>query len=216
MEVLAEEVWRARRTAHERRVDELDHAAPRTAAARREAPVEDFLFDYYSYRPGQLRRWHPGAGVTLSGESAHEYLRQPGYVETPDGITLDVDAFLARRGDTVRWVHDLLRRTAERPATSAVSACTSGRWSKAASRRRTAQRLATTSHAREAGRDRRGARRPVQPLRRVPFLHRAGAAANVLRPARETQHELEQGGCLHANMDLYKWAYKLRRSLRPS
>jgi hypothetical protein len=32
---------------------------------------------------------------------------------------------------------------------------------------------------------------------------------NVLQPTRESQPVLEQGGCLHANMDLYKWATKL-------
>ena len=32
---------------------------------------------------------------------------------------------------------------------------------------------------------------------------------NTLTPTRETQQELEQPGCLHATMDLYKWAYKL-------
>jgi hypothetical protein len=32
---------------------------------------------------------------------------------------------------------------------------------------------------------------------------------NLLQPTREGQADLEQGGCLHANMDLYKWAYKL-------
>ena len=32
---------------------------------------------------------------------------------------------------------------------------------------------------------------------------------NVLTPTREAQPALEQPGCLHANMDLYKWAYKL-------
>ena len=32
---------------------------------------------------------------------------------------------------------------------------------------------------------------------------------NAIRPSRETQVALEQPGCLHANMDLYKWAYKL-------
>jgi hypothetical protein len=31
----------------------------------------------------------------------------------------------------------------------------------------------------------------------------------VLQPTRADQQELEQPGCLHANMDLYKWAYKL-------
>jgi hypothetical protein len=32
---------------------------------------------------------------------------------------------------------------------------------------------------------------------------------NVLVPTRDSQPDLEQPGCLHANMDLYKWAYKL-------
>ncbi|MFI5356637.1 MAG: 3-methyladenine DNA glycosylase, partial [Opitutales bacterium] len=32
---------------------------------------------------------------------------------------------------------------------------------------------------------------------------------NRLQPARETGPQLEQRGCLHANMDLYKWAFKL-------
>ena len=32
---------------------------------------------------------------------------------------------------------------------------------------------------------------------------------NELRPTRADQPDLEQPGCLHANMDLYKWAYKL-------
>jgi hypothetical protein len=32
---------------------------------------------------------------------------------------------------------------------------------------------------------------------------------NRLQPTREAAPELEQRGCLHANMDLYKWAFKL-------
>ena len=32
---------------------------------------------------------------------------------------------------------------------------------------------------------------------------------NAVRPTREQQVQLEQPGCLHATMDLYKWAYKL-------
>jgi hypothetical protein len=36
---------------------------------------------------------------------------------------------------------------------------------------------------------------------------------NLLQPGRDTQVELEQPGCLHAGMDLYKWAYKLAPAL---
>jgi hypothetical protein len=32
---------------------------------------------------------------------------------------------------------------------------------------------------------------------------------NTVQPRFETRLEMEQAGCLHANMDLYKWAYKL-------
>jgi hypothetical protein len=32
---------------------------------------------------------------------------------------------------------------------------------------------------------------------------------NTVRPTRETQAAYDQPGCLHATMDLYKWAYKL-------
>jgi hypothetical protein len=32
---------------------------------------------------------------------------------------------------------------------------------------------------------------------------------NVHEPSRARVLDLEQGGCLHANMDLYKWAYQL-------
>jgi hypothetical protein len=36
---------------------------------------------------------------------------------------------------------------------------------------------------------------------------------NELTPSRDNQRSMEQPGCLHANMDLYKWAYKLAPAL---
>lgn len=57
--------WRAREAAHLERSGR--YALP--FAARRERgekhPVEDFLFTYYTLKPGQFMRWHPGAGVIL-------------------------------------------------------------------------------------------------------------------------------------------------------
>jgi hypothetical protein len=41
------------------------------------------------------------------------------------------------------------------------------------------------------------------------FFTPAARPLNRIQPTRETQHDNEQPGCLHANMDLYKWAYKL-------
>ena len=41
------------------------------------------------------------------------------------------------------------------------------------------------------------------------FFTPPAVGRNRLQPTRESQPELEQPGCLHAGMDLYKWAYKL-------
>lgn len=41
------------------------------------------------------------------------------------------------------------------------------------------------------------------------FFTPSARPLNLLQPTRDTQAELEQPGCLHANMDLYKWSFKL-------
>src|SRR5579875_386338 len=41
------------------------------------------------------------------------------------------------------------------------------------------------------------------------FFSAAAAPRNAGAPSRATQPQWEQPGCLHTNMDLYKWCYKL-------
>ena len=41
-------------------------------------PVIDFLFTYYTLRPAQLARWHPGFGVGLSGPASEAYCGSAG------------------------------------------------------------------------------------------------------------------------------------------
>ena len=84
--------WRARELAHRDRADALT-AEHRARAARGEKhPVWDFLFTYYSYKPAQLRRWHPGAGIVL--EDASERLDWRWYSAGPtvDSVVPDASA----------------------------------------------------------------------------------------------------------------------------
>src|SRR3954463_15016431 len=112
------EVWQERSRAHAERADALTagHRA-RKAAGQRHA-IEDFLFEYYTTRPSLLRRWHPGAGIGLEpirdGAAPHAGWRW--YRTDQDVVSLDVEAFLADRGDTVRFVRRLLTATAARAA----------------------------------------------------------------------------------------------------
>lgn len=41
------------------------------------------------------------------------------------------------------------------------------------------------------------------------FFTKEASPLNIYKPKLETRLQMEQGGCLHANMDLYKWATKL-------
>ena len=74
-ETLPEAVWRARQAAHQARVEPWVGPVIARAARGEKHPVEDFLFTYYGQRPGHLRRWHPGFGVTLEGPGAQEFLQ---------------------------------------------------------------------------------------------------------------------------------------------
>ena len=69
LEFLAPEVWQELRAAHERRIEPW--IAPRLVRGRRgeKHPVDDFLFEYYGYRPGLLRRWHPGFGRSVERDA---------------------------------------------------------------------------------------------------------------------------------------------------
>ncbi|WP_402469473.1 3-methyladenine DNA glycosylase [Isoptericola aurantiacus] len=206
--------WRRRADAHAARADALT-AVWRDARDRgRKHAIEDFLFTYYPTRVAHLRRWHPGAGVVLPGAAEHSSWRWYRDVTLPDGgtgATLDVAAFLAERGGTVRYVRSLVGATAGRPGTFGCFGL---------------HEWAMVYRDREAGRDHR---HPL-PLRLgtagtddVVESHRIGCShidafrfftpeareRNTLRPTRERQVAMEQPGCLHANMDLYKWCQKL-------
>lgn len=200
--------WRARRDGHERRVDgwTLGHLARRERGEKH--PVADFLFTYYSYRPAQLRRWHPGAGVVLAGADPADF--GPEYLPTAGGATLDTRRVLAKRAASVAWIGELQRRVADRPAQ--LGCFGMHEWAMVYRQAPGQQRHeAWPLRLPQAQTDR------VVELNRVRCTHfdayrfftDAARPLNALTPTRERQAELDQPGCLHANMDLYKWAYKL-------
>jgi hypothetical protein len=208
VQILPEPTWRARREAHESTVDSLLAPHLERAQRREKHPVEDFLFTYYSHRPARLRRWHPGVGVALGGD-ASEYAQLPGYVTTADGVTAT-----PRRPETLTWVHELLSRTAERPAQFGCFGL--HEWAmvyRTSAVRHTAVPLRLGS----AGTDAVVESLPVRcsHFDAFRFFTPEARDLNVLQPTREQQPDLEQPGCLHATMDLYKWSYKLE-PLTPS
>ncbi|WP_233439587.1 MULTISPECIES: 3-methyladenine DNA glycosylase [Lentzea] len=171
-------------------------------------PVMDFLFTYYSHRPVRLERWHPGPGVVL--EDAAEYLEFPHYKATPDGVALDVESFLGQRAKTVEFVRQLLTATLSRPPRLGCF----GLHEWAMVYRQEPEEIRHNAWPLRLGSD--GTDRVVEASRiqcghfdAFRFFTQPARPRNALQPTREDQVANEQPGCLHANMDLFKWAYKM-------
>ena len=203
-----EDGWRPLEAAHHARVDALTaaHLSRRHDALAH--PVEDFLFTYYSHRPAQLRRWHPGPGVALEG--AIERADWKCYAYADGAAAVDLEGFLATRGATVRFVRDLLSATAARPAHLGCF----GLHEWAMVYRQTPEQVRHTDWPLRLG---SGATDEVVESHQIRCSHfdafrfftDRARPLNSLVPQRSSQVAMEQPGCLHGNMDLYKWAYKL-------
>ena len=206
--------WLRRADAHATRADALT-AAHRERRSRHERhPIEDFLWTYYSVRPAELRRWHPGAGVVLQGAPLERAAwRLYSVLTTADDacdVTIDLPAYFARRGGTVDYVEQLLTATLEH--TPQFGCFGLHEWAMV-------YRLGP-EQVRHAGLPLRvghAATDRVVETHRIACTHfdayrfftPAAAPLNTLQPTRETQPRFEQSACLHAGMDVYKWAAKL-------
>lgn len=196
--------------AHHARVDVATAAHLRRREDGRRHPVEDFLFTYYSQRPAQLRRWHPGPGVVLEGAAGLPRAGWRFYTADDGRVQLDLTGFAESRGETVQFVADLLAATRARQGQFGCF----GLHEWAMVYRQEPEQVRHADWPLRLGSE--GTDRVVEQHQircshfdAYRFFTPPARPLNVLTPTREAQPALEQPGCLHANMDLYKWAYKL-------
>jgi hypothetical protein len=204
--------WLPLAESHAARADAMTAAHRARKVAGKRHPIDDFLYDYYGAKPPLLRRWHPGTGVALGptpdGPAEHTAWRW--YATDDDGtVRLDVQAFLADRGDTVRFVRTLLTATADRPAHTGCLGL--HEWAMVYRQDDARRRHTLPLRLGRAGTD---AVVEAHPLRcshfdAFRFFTPGAVPRNRVQLTRADQVGSEQPGCLHANMDLFKWASKL-------
>lgn len=203
-------VWTARARAHGERADALTAGHRARRVSRKRHAIEDFLYDYYGTRPSVLRRWHPGVGVALepgpAGPAPHSKWRW--YTTDADGaVRLDATAFVAHRADSVRFIHRLLSAIDSRPA---FTGCF-GLHEWAMVYRQREHRHPLPLRLGQAGTDAVVESHQIRCTHfdAYRFFTPEAVGLNRLRPTRASQVDLDQPGCLHANMDCHKWATKL-------
>ena len=217
MRVLSATEWRPFADAHAARVDELvrPHIARRADQVKH--PVHDFLFTYYSQRPAQLRRWHPGHGVALEDADDHAVLKGYERVECARGSsdhgaahsTRVADAYVVSQRALLTQLHTLLAATAARPAQLGCFGL--HEWAMV---HRSVEHGTRHDWPLRLGPDGTDA---VVESHRVACSHfdafrfftPSARPLNTVQPGRDDRPAFEQPGCLHAGMDLYKHAFRL-------
>lgn len=210
MRRLPEHEWRPLEAAHEERIERLTAGHLERRRSGEKHPVLDFLFDYYGHSPGRLRRWHPGAGVALEGAAAEPRAGWTCMRVDDDGtVALDPEAFLTARGKAVAFAERILTRTLARPAQTGCFGL--HEWAmvyrQPAERRHEAWPLRLGGAGTDAVLEASTLR--CTHFDATRFFTPEAAPRNLHAPTREDQAEHEQPGCLHAGMDLYRWAFKL-------
>ncbi len=205
--VLEEDEWLPRAQAHRDQVTPLiEERLTRRERGQKNA-VEDFLFEYYPYSPNKLATWHAGTGFALTGSRAKDYLSLTGYREVDGLVMLDpawLDARRARLDTTVR----ILRGTAGRPP--GIGCFALHEW--AMTYRLTQDEVRHTYLPLRLSPDEIAATVDEIGLRcthidAFRFFTPDAVPLNATTPTRDAQPENEQPGCLHAAMDLYKYAF---------
>ncbi|MDN4598662.1 3-methyladenine DNA glycosylase [Leifsonia virtsii] len=206
---LPESVWRARERAHAERADALTADHRERASRGEKHPVWDFLFTYYSYAPAQLRRWHPGPGVELAGAAGDPRAAWRWYVpgEAAGSLTVDRAALEQEKAPLLRGVERILRATAARPGRFGCF----GLHEWAMVYRQDEHRHPVPLRLGQAATDAVVESHELRctHIDAFRFFTPDAVPLNQYTPTRETQPQLEQPGCLHAGMDVYKWAMKL-------
>ena len=182
--------------------------AHRKRSNRREKhPIIDFLFEYYHFKPAKLLEWSPGIGVNLSGSAIDQFAGKKGFTQTAHGVYINPDLFPTERIEGLDWTIELLKQTAKRkPAFNCFGL---HEWCMIYEQSdiRHPQLPLRLSHndVRQISET-----HSVQCTHYDAYRFYSSSAKSFNRQPliRESMQADEQPGCLHNNMDLYRWAYK--------
>jgi hypothetical protein len=206
--VMPQREWRERVLAHRARAEV--HTRP--ARMRRDRglphPIADFLFEYYPFPFSLLEKWHPGIGVTLEAETRPAVFSGRWYSHGNGGLTLDPGQLSAKQRLRFGRMLELLVATRDRAPHFACHGL--HEWAMVYGGREVRHERTLPLRLPQAEIDTLVESRPVCCSHHDAFRFFAAAARpfNRLRPDLDNRVHLEQPGCLHANMDLYKWAAK--------
>lgn len=169
-------------------------------------PVMDFLFEYYSFSTSKLLTFNPGFGKEMPAEWIQSNYRYA--LNSQKQWALKPEDFPIKRLRMLQWTLALLETIDARP--KAFGCYGLHEWAMV-------YRIDQVRH------DQLNLRLPHDEIAdfvdsqqikcshfdAYRFFTPDAAPLNQLNPTLDQRLSMEQGGCIHVNMDLYKWTYKL-------
>ena len=207
-QVLTTTTWQARARAHLERVRRWTVPHKERRSRGEPHPVYDFLFQYYTYSPGKLEAWHPAGGEVLADSpEARERFRPPLYRADGRLIRHDLSVLRDKDLDRLRVVSNMLVATHRRRPNFGCYGVHEWAMVYGGDDVRHDETARLRLPQKEV--DEFVEHRPVVCTHFDAFRFFAPRAKPLNRMELEwsTRQEVEQPGCVHANMDLYRWAY---------
>lgn len=176
---------------------------------QRKNPVMDFLFEYYAFRPSHLKRWSPGFGVLLRGDNGDDYPELSELSVQEEGAYLNPDFFPDKRKRSIRWMLDLLEKSRQKKPSFGCF----GMHEWAMVYKKDKEKIRHRYLPLRMGKEELASFVESRPLvcthfDAFRFFSKPAKPLNKFELSRETFIDTEQAGCIHTNMDLYKWAFK--------
>lgn len=205
---LSEEEWVHRSRLHEQRISEVTEPWLEKRSRQEKDPVLDFLFEYYPFRVAQIKRWSPGIGIELEYSGTFPLHSDKELTISSGKAWIDAENVTEKRLRSVRWILDLLVQTSDRKPHFGCFGM--HEWAMV-------YRSDEIRHSQIPLRlpqdeiDRFVESRPLLCTHydAFRFFTEPARPMNRHQPNRSRFVELEQSGCIHTNMDLYKWAFRL-------
>ncbi len=201
-------LWQARAAAHRERVQQWTQPRRERRSRGEVHPIYDFLFQYYHFPAGRLETWHPGPDEALvDSPEARDRFTGPVY-EAADGVIRRNASAISTAGRaTLSQVLHVLRSTQDRPANFGCYGM--HEWAMVYGGHDVRHAEIAPLRLPQDQVDEFVESRPVACSHFDAFRFFAPAAKplNRVRLEWSTRHDAEQPGCIHANMDLYRWAF---------
>lgn len=204
---LSAEEWQQQKSNHKNKIGAQLDDYLQARSRQQKDPVMDFLFEYYAFRPSHLKGWTPGLGTQLLGGSNHNWRFKEMTVRHNDSY-LDIRHFDRSRKSAVQWILKVLEQSANRKPSFGCFGM--HEWAMVYK----AKRIRHSYLPLRMEMDELAEFVESRPLvcthfDAFRFFTEEAKPRNKFKLNRKKFPEMEQPGCLHTNMDLYKWAFKM-------